>query len=250
VPVTRHSGKRPFPECQGQGTRGRGHLPRVLGLGTRGRAFPIFFKRLRLFAPSNATFLFRVLFFPECNSSPSATLGEDCLPQVPDFWHSGKHVALGEYCFSRSVPPNAFTDHRDQSLTRTAYLHAHQYQHHRPACYHTMPRVDEGVQFAFMIMHDLVPMSPNPKPMYRIVIEKHTTCSPGLWKRTRYSHAMQVWIKLKRRKLNRTPPLTVLSFNRTFRRCVSLLLIYLLITWGISPNLQLLTFGTLIDTYP
>jgi hypothetical protein len=99
VPATRHSGKRPFPECQGQGTRGRGSLPRVLGLGTRGRAFPIFFKRFRLFAPSNATFLFRVPFFPECNSSPSATLGEDW---VPDFWHSGKHVALGEYCFSRS----------------------------------------------------------------------------------------------------------------------------------------------------
>jgi hypothetical protein len=26
VPGTRHSGKRSFPECQGQGTRGRGHL--------------------------------------------------------------------------------------------------------------------------------------------------------------------------------------------------------------------------------
>jgi hypothetical protein len=23
---------------------------------------------------------------------------------VPDFWHSGKHVALGEFCFSRSAP--------------------------------------------------------------------------------------------------------------------------------------------------
>ena len=133
MPATRHSGKRPFAECQGQGARGRGHLPRVLGLGSRGIAFPIFFKRLRLFAPSNATFLFRVPFFPECcargrwpspsaflprvlcpfrhsgkaifpecNSSPSATLGEDCLPRVPDFWHSGKHVALGEFCFSRS----------------------------------------------------------------------------------------------------------------------------------------------------
>jgi hypothetical protein len=39
VPLTRHSGKRPFPECQGQGTRGRGHLPRVLGLGTRGNIY-------------------------------------------------------------------------------------------------------------------------------------------------------------------------------------------------------------------
>jgi hypothetical protein len=43
-----------------------------------------------------------VLVFPECISSPSATLGEDCLPRVPDFWHSGKHVALGEFCFSSS----------------------------------------------------------------------------------------------------------------------------------------------------
>jgi hypothetical protein len=163
VPVTRHSGKRPFPECQGQGTRGRGNLPRVLGLGTRGRAFPIFFKRLRLFAPSNATFLFRVPFFPECcargrwpffpgpvwtrmkhgpspsafvprvlcpfrnsgkaifpecNSSPSATLGEDCLPRVPDFWHSGKHVALGEYCFSRSVGAPSFPISREAEHTR------------------------------------------------------------------------------------------------------------------------------------
>jgi hypothetical protein len=40
--------------------------------------------------------------FPECYSSPSATLGEEWLPQVPDFWHSGKHLALGEFCFSRS----------------------------------------------------------------------------------------------------------------------------------------------------
>jgi hypothetical protein len=102
VPVTRHSGKRPFPECQGKGTRGRGHLPRVPRKRHSGKSFSNFFKRLRLFTPSNATFLFRVPFFPECNSSPSATLGEDCLPRVPDFWHSGKHVALGEYCFSRS----------------------------------------------------------------------------------------------------------------------------------------------------
>jgi hypothetical protein len=46
--------------------------------------------------PSNATFLFRVPIFP------SATLGEDCLPRVPDFWHSGKCMALGKDCFSRS----------------------------------------------------------------------------------------------------------------------------------------------------
>jgi hypothetical protein len=107
-----------FPECQGQGTRGRGHLPRVLGLGSRGRAFPIFLngsvylrRQMHIFffvCPSSPSValgedgLPRVPFFPECNSSPSATLGEDCLPRVPDFWHSGKYVALGEYCFSRS----------------------------------------------------------------------------------------------------------------------------------------------------
>jgi hypothetical protein len=39
--------------------------------------------------------------FPECNSSPSATLGEEWLPRVPDFWHSGKYLTLGESCFSR-----------------------------------------------------------------------------------------------------------------------------------------------------
>jgi hypothetical protein len=38
------------------------------------------------------------LFFVVCLSSPSAIL-----PRVPNFWHSGKHVALGEYCFSRSA---------------------------------------------------------------------------------------------------------------------------------------------------
>jgi hypothetical protein len=27
--------------------------------------------------------------FPECNTSPSATLGEDFLPRVPEIWHSG-----------------------------------------------------------------------------------------------------------------------------------------------------------------
>jgi hypothetical protein len=41
--------------------------------------------------------------FPECNSSPSATLGEDWLPRVLDFWHSGKHVTLGEFSFTRSA---------------------------------------------------------------------------------------------------------------------------------------------------
>jgi transposase InsO family protein len=41
--------------------------------------------------------------FPECISSPSATLGEEFLPRVPDIWHSGKPEALGEFPFSRSV---------------------------------------------------------------------------------------------------------------------------------------------------
>jgi hypothetical protein len=79
VPATRHSGKRPFPECQGQGTRGRGHLFRVLGLGTRGRAFPIFL---------NGSVCLRrqmELFFFVCPSSPSVALGEDGLPRVPFF---------------------------------------------------------------------------------------------------------------------------------------------------------------------
>jgi hypothetical protein len=69
VPGTRHSGKRPFPECQGQGTRGRGHLPWVLGLGTRGNiCFFLFFlpqffceafkHYLSLFAQSWLTFEF------------------------------------------------------------------------------------------------------------------------------------------------------------------------------------------------
>jgi hypothetical protein len=39
----------------------------------------------------------------ERNSSSSATLGEDWLPRVPDFWHSEKRVALGKFSFSRSV---------------------------------------------------------------------------------------------------------------------------------------------------
>jgi hypothetical protein len=41
--------------------------------------------------------------FPECISSLSATLGEDCLPRVLDFWLLRKQVTLGKFCFSRSV---------------------------------------------------------------------------------------------------------------------------------------------------
>jgi hypothetical protein len=73
VPVTRHSGKRLFPECREQ--------------GTRGRVFSIFFKRLRLVPPSNAPFLFRV------PSSPSVALGEDGLPRVLVFPEC--HALLG-----------------------------------------------------------------------------------------------------------------------------------------------------------
>jgi hypothetical protein len=119
VPGTRHSGKRsPSPSASARHS---------------GKRFFNFFKRLRLMLPSNATFLFRVpafpeccargrwpspsaclprvscpcrhsgkATFPECNSSPSATLGEDWLPRVPDFCHSGKCVALGKDCFSCS----------------------------------------------------------------------------------------------------------------------------------------------------
>jgi hypothetical protein len=58
--------KKSFPECQGQGTRGRGHLPRVLGLGTREIFIlffsPIFFEAfphyLKLFAQIWLTFEF------------------------------------------------------------------------------------------------------------------------------------------------------------------------------------------------
>jgi hypothetical protein len=95
--------------------------------------FQFFGERLRPMVPSNATFLFRVPSFPECctqerlpsrsaallrvscasrhsgkppfpecNTSPSATLGEDLLPRVPEIWQSGKRVALGKFSFSRS----------------------------------------------------------------------------------------------------------------------------------------------------
>jgi hypothetical protein len=29
------------------------------------------------------------------------------LPRVPEFWHSGKHMTLGEFCFYRSVRDRA-----------------------------------------------------------------------------------------------------------------------------------------------
>jgi len=40
--------------------------------------------------------------FPECNSSPRATLREDWVPRVLDFWLSGKPLTLGKFRFSRS----------------------------------------------------------------------------------------------------------------------------------------------------
>ena len=40
--------------------------------------------------------------FPECNSSPRATLGEDWVPRVLDFWLSEKPLTLGKFRFSRS----------------------------------------------------------------------------------------------------------------------------------------------------
>jgi hypothetical protein len=70
--------------------------------------------------------------FPECNSSPSATLGEGWLPRVPGFWHSGKCVALGKVCFSRSEwsqrPPETWVA-RPASHTSSFRMHitTHQY---------------------------------------------------------------------------------------------------------------------------
>jgi hypothetical protein len=121
------------PECQRRGTRGIGHLPRVLEHGTRGRLFPIFCERLRPMLSSNAPFLLSVPVFlecctrgrwpfssawlprvschfrhsgkppfPECHSSSSATLREDNLSRVPDFWHLGNSVAFGKFSFCRS----------------------------------------------------------------------------------------------------------------------------------------------------
>jgi hypothetical protein len=60
---------------------------------------------------SHIIFCLLVPLFPECHgllgtrgtlSSPSATLGEEFLPRVPDIWHSRKPGALGEFPFSRS----------------------------------------------------------------------------------------------------------------------------------------------------
>jgi hypothetical protein len=108
-----------------RGTRGRGHLPRVLEHGTQGRHFSFFLangsvqrrRQMRIsFCECHSSprvILPRVPWvlrhsgkplFPECFSSPSATLGEDLLPRVPDFWHSGKSSALGKSWFSRSGP--------------------------------------------------------------------------------------------------------------------------------------------------
>jgi hypothetical protein len=105
----------------------RSPSPSARARHSRKSFFQFFCERLRLLLPSNVTFLFRVQVFPECcargrwlprvlvfpewhallgtwgrPSSPSATLGEDWLLQVPNCWHSGKCVALGKFCFSRS----------------------------------------------------------------------------------------------------------------------------------------------------
>jgi hypothetical protein len=70
----RHSGKRLASPSAKNMHSGKGVFPECHGLlGTRGRL-----------------------------SSPSATLGEEFLPRVPDIWHSGKPEALGEFPFSRS----------------------------------------------------------------------------------------------------------------------------------------------------
>jgi hypothetical protein len=59
--------------------------------------------------------------FPKCHAllgtreslpSLSVTLREDWLPRVPDFWHSGKHVTLREFSFSRSVNWALYILHR------------------------------------------------------------------------------------------------------------------------------------------
>jgi hypothetical protein len=122
-----HSGKRLLPRVLAHGTRGRGHLRWVLEHGTWEDIFHFFGKRFRPKAPSNAKFLLWLSLVPECCTrgrrlSPSVTLPrvpwvlrhsgkplfpecntrEDWLPWVPDFWHSGKSLALREFRFSRS----------------------------------------------------------------------------------------------------------------------------------------------------
>jgi hypothetical protein len=70
--------------------------------------------------------------FPECHallgtrgrsSSPSATLGEDWLPRVPDFWHSGKftspvvHVSSGRVVTCRIWWVHAYAWSSDPLVT-------------------------------------------------------------------------------------------------------------------------------------
>jgi hypothetical protein len=124
------------------GTRGRGYLPRVLEHGTRGRCFPIFLQT----SPSNCAvkckFPFasaplprvlhsRKMAFPECLPSPRVmrfpALGKDWLPRVPDFWHSGKNLALGEFHFSRSV---CCIYSRSITLLTQLHLWLHALEHH------------------------------------------------------------------------------------------------------------------------
>jgi hypothetical protein len=142
-----------FPECQWQGTRGRGRLPRVLGLGTRGRGFSFFFKRLRLVPPSNAPFLFRVpsslrvalgedglpwvLVFPECHavlgtrgrpSSPRAILprvqhsGKIAFPECPIFGSRGSSRHSGNYSSPVVAPASSALSWAERAPSPTADL--------------------------------------------------------------------------------------------------------------------------------
>ena len=119
-----------FPECHALAL-GEGRLPREFFLRSGKNFFHFKLQRRRRSGTSRNTFLPRVrlfpdccargrgLFssvilprvpgrlrhsgkplFPECNSSPRATLGEDWVPRVLDFWLSGKPLTLGKFRFS------------------------------------------------------------------------------------------------------------------------------------------------------
>jgi hypothetical protein len=81
----KHSGKRSFPECQRWGTRGRGHLPRVLEHGTRGSPFHNFLRT------------------PPSNVAVKRTFSFACA-RLPRGLHSGK-MAFPECLASSSVMP-------------------------------------------------------------------------------------------------------------------------------------------------
>jgi hypothetical protein len=87
-------------------TKNKKILPQVPQPSTRGRdSSPSARMRhsgKRLASPSARVRHSGIRLFPECISSPSATLEEEFLPRVPDIWQSGKPEALGEFPFSRS----------------------------------------------------------------------------------------------------------------------------------------------------